>query len=91
MFVIELLAPFAILLPARFRRVRTIGFGLLCAFQVLIAATGNYGFFNLLTVVLYVSMLDDDATGASLAYAHRGQCAAPPFRNLADAAPVIGR
>ena len=61
MFVIELLAPFAILLPARFRRVRTIGFGLLCAFQVLIAATGNYGFFNLLTVVLYVSMLDDDA------------------------------
>ncbi len=61
MFAVELVAPFAILLPPRFRRVRIVGFGALCALQVVIAATGNYGFFNLLTVVLYASMLDDDA------------------------------
>ena len=61
MFLIELAVPFAILLPARFRRVRMAGCGLLCLLQVLIAATGNYGFFNLLAVVLYLSLLDDDA------------------------------
>lgn len=61
MFIIELGAPFAILVPPRFRRVRIAGIGALCLLQVLIAATGNYGFFNLLTVVLYLSLLDDAA------------------------------
>ena len=59
MFAIELAVPFVILLPARFRRVRLTGFALLCLLQALIALTGNYGFFNLLTVVLYLSLLDD--------------------------------
>ena len=61
MFVIELAVPFVILVPPRFRKLRTAGFVLLCLLQVLIAATGNYGFFNLLAVVLYVSLLDDAA------------------------------
>ena len=59
MFVIELAVPFVIFVPARFRRVRVAGCGLLCLLQGLIAVTGNYGFFNLLTVVLYLSLLDD--------------------------------
>ena len=59
MFCIELAAPFAMLVPPRFRGVRIIGCALLCLLQVLIAATGNYGFFNLLTLVLYASLLDD--------------------------------
>ncbi len=61
MFAVELIAPFALLLPPRFRRTRMVGFAALCALQLAIAVTGNYGFFNLLTVVLYVSMLDDGA------------------------------
>ena len=59
MFAIELAVPFVILLPSRFRRVRAAGVVLLCLLQALIALTGNYGFFNLLAVVLYVSLLDD--------------------------------
>ena len=66
MFVIEIAVPFAILAPARFRRIRMTGCGLLCLLQTLIAATGNYGFFNLLAVVLYLSLLDDAAVARLL-------------------------
>ncbi len=66
MFVIEVGVPFVIFAPVRFRRTRMAGCGLLCLLQVLIAATGNYGFFNLLAVVLYLSLLDDDAVARPL-------------------------
>ena len=66
MFAIELAVPFVIFVPARFRRIRMTGCGLLCLLQVLIAATGNYGFFNLLAVVLYLSLLDDAAIASLL-------------------------
>lgn len=56
---VELVVPFALLLPSRFRRVRAVACGLLCALQLGIAATGNYGFFNLLAIVLYLAALDD--------------------------------
>ena len=59
MFLIELAVPFVILVPPRFRVVRNTGCALLCLLQVLIALTGNYGFFNLLALTLYVSLLDD--------------------------------
>ena len=59
MFFIELVVPFVILVPPRLRSVRNTGCALLCLLQVLIALTGNYGFFNLLTLALYVSLLDD--------------------------------
>jgi len=55
-FVVELGAPWAIFAP---RRVRLASAIVLVSFQLLIAATGNYGFFNLLTLVLCVSLLDD--------------------------------
>ena len=66
MFFIEVAVAFVILAPARFRRIRMAGCGLLCLLQVLIAATGNYGFFNLLAVVLYLSLLDDAAVASLL-------------------------
>ena len=56
MFGIELLVPFLILLPRRFRR---LAFLPLILLQLLIAGTGNYGFFNVLTVVLCITLLDD--------------------------------
>jgi predicted DCC family thiol-disulfide oxidoreductase YuxK len=56
MFAIELGAPWLIFGP---RRLRQLGFGATALLQGLIAATGNYNFFNLLTVALYVPLLDD--------------------------------
>ncbi len=53
---IELGAPILILLP---RRARAAGAGAIALLMLLIAATGNYGFFNVLTVVLCLSCLDD--------------------------------
>ncbi len=61
MFCIEIAVPFVVFVPPRFRGVRTAGCALLCLLQALIAVTGNYGFFNLLAVVLYVALLDDTA------------------------------
>ncbi len=58
MFVIEIAVPFAIFGP---RRLRLLALPPLAALQLLIAATGNYGFFNLLTLALCVPLLDDDA------------------------------
>jgi lipase maturation factor 1 len=55
-FALELGVPFLIFTPRRFRR---IGAGLIVSFQLLIALTGNYCFFNLLTIILCVLLLDD--------------------------------
>ena len=59
MFVIELVVPFLVLAPTRFRRTRATACGLLLLLQLGIAATGNYGVFNLLTAVLCLVLLDD--------------------------------
>ncbi len=56
MFAVELVLPFFIFAPRRFRHVAGLGFLLL---QSLIVATGNYGFFNLLSVCLAVLLFDD--------------------------------
>jgi len=56
MFFIELVVPFLIFAP---RRLRFLACAALVWLQALIAATGNYCFFNLLTVVLCVPLLDD--------------------------------
>jgi len=55
-FVLELGVPFLIFAP---RRLRLMGCGLLIAFQILIAFTGNFAFFNLLTIALCLLLLDD--------------------------------
>ena len=54
--VVELVLPFAILLGTVGRRIAAAGFASL---MVLVALTGNYGFFNLLTIALVVPLLDD--------------------------------
>ncbi len=56
MFGIELAAPFLIFMP---RRLRMLGASLLLGLEVLIALTGNYGFFNLLAMVLCLFLFDD--------------------------------
>ena len=60
MLAVEIVAPFALLLPARVRRTRLTACIAMILLQVGIAITGNYGFFNLLTIALYVAALDDD-------------------------------
>ncbi|MCY3965916.1 MAG: lipase maturation factor family protein [Acidobacteria bacterium] len=59
MFAVELAAPWFVF----FRRLRLPGMGVLLLLQFLIAATGNYGFFNLLTAVLCLSWLGAGTVG----------------------------
>jgi hypothetical protein len=56
MFVIEGVMPFGIFLPRPFR---LAAFASLAGLQIIIGMTGNYGYFNLLTVALCVLLLDD--------------------------------
>ena len=60
MFVIELLAPVLLLWP----RTRRLGALAIVALMAGIAATGSYGFFNLLTVVLCLAAFDDAPHGS---------------------------
>jgi len=54
--VVEIVVPFFIWAP---RRLRHIAAGLLIFIQLAIAATGNYCFFNLLTIALCLLLFDD--------------------------------
>ncbi len=56
MFGIELFVPFLMLAP---RSIRGVAAGILIGFQLLIVATGNFTFFNLLTIALCLLLLDD--------------------------------
>ncbi len=58
MFVIELGIPFLIFAP---RRPRGFACAALMGLQAAILLTGNYCFFNLLTLVLCLTLLDDEA------------------------------
>jgi len=53
---VEFGSPLLLLGP---RRIRALGAALVAALMVAVAASGNYGFFNLLTAALCVSALDD--------------------------------
>jgi len=66
MFAIELVAPWTALLPPRWRRTRLVGCVLMMSLQAGIGATGNYGFFNLLTIVLYLAILDPRESGGGI-------------------------
>ena len=63
MFVTEGIIPFLYFAP---RRTRMLAFWLTVLFQLSIMATGNYGFFNVLTIVLAVTLLDDSAVARVL-------------------------
>lgn len=86
-FAIELVLPFLILAPRKMRGVAALAFVFL---EVLIFATGNYNFFNLLTVVVCIALLDDR-------FLRRDGTAPSPFgmprlgaRWLAGAVVVLG-
>jgi len=57
---IEIIVPFFIWAP---RRPRLIAAGLMIFLQIAIATTGNYCFFNLLTIALCLLLIDDAAVG----------------------------
>jgi hypothetical protein len=54
-FMVELIVPFLFFAP---RRLRIVGAWMTIALQLMIAVTGNYTFFNFLTMLLCVFLLD---------------------------------
>jgi hypothetical protein len=78
--VVEIIAPFFIWAP---RRLRLTTAGLLIFLQIMIALTGNYCFFNLLTIALCLLLIDDAAIKPFLR--HNRPCIdnAPGARGLA--------
>ena len=85
----ELAIPFLIFLP---RRIRIFGAWWLIALQTLIFLTGNYTFFNLLTVALCVFLFDDYALARFVPKAARqwfGQPQMPLDRAVAGAAAAV--
>ncbi len=67
MFVLELGAPWLLFGPRRARLVGVLGVALL---TLSFAATGNYGFFQLLTLALCVPLLDDRALARVPCFGH---------------------
>jgi predicted DCC family thiol-disulfide oxidoreductase YuxK len=57
---VEIVAPFFIWAP---RRLRLVAAGLMIFLQIVIALTGNYCFFNLLTIALCLLLIDDSVVG----------------------------
>jgi hypothetical protein len=56
LMVLQVILPFGLFAPRVIRRWTVLG---IIAFQLLIAATGNYGFFNLNTIVIAILLIDD--------------------------------
>jgi predicted DCC family thiol-disulfide oxidoreductase YuxK len=61
--VVEIIVPFFIWAP---RRLRLAAAGLMIFLQVVIGFTGNYCFFNLLTIALCLLLIDDSVIGTPL-------------------------
>nr|KAF6495626.1 lipase maturation factor 2 [Rousettus aegyptiacus] len=68
-FLIEIAMPPLFFMPAR--RLRLAAFYSQVLLQVLIIVTGNYNFFNLLTLVLTTALLDDKHLAAESGHSHR--------------------
>jgi hypothetical protein len=86
MFIIELLAPFLIFTP---RRWRFGGCAVLILLQLLIMATGNFAFFNWLALALCLLLLDDAGLrrllpGRATAWLDKGGHAAPLLKISPD-------
>ncbi|HET9727295.1 MAG TPA: lipase maturation factor family protein [Gemmatimonadales bacterium] len=92
MFAIELGAPWLLFVPERFRPLRYSGVAALVLLQTGIALTGNYGFFNLLAVVLCVPALDDRVVGRLVPLRLESRASGAPWRRavLAGVACAIG-
>ena len=88
MFALELVGPFLLFGPRRLRLGAALA---LAAFQVIIALTGNYTFFNLLTVVLCLLFLDDAWWSRWFGIAPRLYSAALASRRAVSARPPLRR
>ena len=75
MFAIELIVPFGIFLGRLPRIIAAVTF---TGLMVFIGLTGNYGFFNLLTIVLCIPLLCDELWPAALRARYAPEAAAPP-------------
>lgn len=82
MFAIELVAPFLLFGPREARRIAFAGFALLLG---MLFATGNYGFFQLLSIIVCLSALDDALLRHLLALLQRR---APPLTPILALVPV---
>jgi predicted DCC family thiol-disulfide oxidoreductase YuxK len=70
MFGMELVLPFLIFTPRRFRCLACLGFTLL---QIFILLTGNYCFFNLLTLLLCLLLIDNKTLQALVPAKYRSK------------------
>ncbi len=61
MWLAELVVPFAYLGPTSWRRIRLGAAAVTIFFQLSLIATGNYTFFNWLTIALCIPLIDDRA------------------------------
>ena len=68
-FAVELAVPFLFFAP---RRVRHLGTWITIGLQILILTTGNYTYFNLLTIILAGFLFIEWERGAALSRFHRG-------------------
>ncbi|KAI1888010.1 hypothetical protein AGOR_G00180640 [Albula goreensis] len=88
-FVIEIAVPFLFFSPVRCMRLGA--FYMQVLLQVLIILTGNYNFFNLLTITLCFSLLDDDHVSS---WTGRGdkkeESKTPPEAFVSWMAPLTG-
>ncbi|HWP94943.1 MAG TPA: lipase maturation factor family protein [Gammaproteobacteria bacterium] len=85
-FFIELALPFLIFMPRRLRMMAAWGFVIL---QLAILLTGNYNFFNLLTLLMCLFLFDDQALRGSVPAAWRARAAAPSQPRTPAAIAVI--
>ena len=74
LFSIELAVPFLIVAP---RRLRLFAAATMAGLQILIAASGNYAFFNLLAIALCLLLVDDAAFPERARRGRAGQAGAP--------------
>jgi hypothetical protein len=82
--VVETVVPFLIWGP---RRVRLLAAGLLIGLQLLIGLTGNYAFFNLLTIGLCLLLVDDQSWRALAGWWRRLRS----LQGHRQIAPVVAR
>lgn len=87
-FGIELGAPFLIFAP---RRLRFFGGAAIASLQILILLTGNYTFFNFLTLALCLLLLDDFALTRLLPAKLAGWLAFPRQQDAGGASIIVSR
>lgn len=78
-FLVEILIPLFVFAP---RRLRAFAGRSIILFMLLIIATGNFGFFNLLTIALALTFFDDIHVRRWFASTAFARIAPPPVRSL---------